>query len=48
MEREMMLEVRDLDIRFELRGKVLHAVREVSMELYRGEVLAIVGESGSG
>lgn len=48
MEREMMLEVRDLDIRFELRGKVLHAVREVSMELYRGEVLAVVGESGSG
>jgi oligopeptide transport system ATP-binding protein len=48
MEREMILEVMDLDIRFELRGKVLHAIREVSMELYQGEVLAIVGESGSG
>lgn len=48
MEREMILEVIDLDIRFELRGKVLHAIREVSMELYQGEVLAIVGESGSG
>lgn len=48
MEREMILEVMDLDIRYELRGKVLHAIREVSMELYQGEVLAIVGESGSG
>lgn len=48
MKREMILEVKNLDIRFELRGKVLHGVNKVSMELYQGEVLAIVGESGSG
>jgi peptide/nickel transport system ATP-binding protein len=30
------------------RGQVLHAVREVSFELYRGAATALVGESGSG
>lgn len=48
MEREMILEVNDLDISFELRGKRLHAIRGISLELYKGEILAIVGESGSG
>lgn len=48
MERETILEVSDLDITFELRGKRLHAIRGISLELYKGEILAIVGESGSG
>jgi oligopeptide transport system ATP-binding protein len=48
MERETILEVNDLDITFELRGKRLHAIRGISLELYKGEILAIVGESGSG
>jgi peptide/nickel transport system ATP-binding protein len=30
------------------RGQVLHAVREVSISLYRGAATALVGESGSG
>jgi peptide/nickel transport system ATP-binding protein len=30
------------------RGHVLHAVRDVSIGLYRGAVVALVGESGSG
>jgi peptide/nickel transport system ATP-binding protein len=30
------------------RGQVLHAVREVSFDLYRGAATALVGESGSG
>jgi peptide/nickel transport system ATP-binding protein len=30
------------------RGQVLHAVRDVSLGLYRGSVVALVGESGSG
>ncbi|HEY2579405.1 MAG TPA: ABC transporter ATP-binding protein [Streptosporangiaceae bacterium] len=29
-------------------GQVLHAVRDVSFDLYRGAVVALVGESGSG
>ncbi len=30
------------------RGQILHAVRDVSLSLYRGAVVALVGESGSG
>jgi peptide/nickel transport system ATP-binding protein len=30
------------------RGQTLHAVRDVSFNLYRGAVVALVGESGSG
>ena len=30
------------------RGHTLHAVRDVSFNLYRGAVVALVGESGSG
>ncbi|MFT4008345.1 MAG: ABC transporter ATP-binding protein [Lacrimispora sp.] len=48
MNREKILEVNGLDIKFDLRGKRLHAIREISMDLYKGEILAIVGESGSG
>ncbi|MGN1370394.1 MAG: ABC transporter ATP-binding protein [Aristaeellaceae bacterium] len=48
MEKETILSVRDLDVKFNLRGRRLHAIRGVSLDLYKGESLAIVGESGSG
>ncbi len=48
MDREPILSVRDLDVKFNLRGRKLHAIRGVSLDLYKGESLAIVGESGSG
>ena len=41
---EKMLSVEDLEIKFELRGKSLHAIRGISLDLYKGEILAIVGE----
>ena len=45
---DKMLTVEDLEIKFDLRGKTLNAVRGISLDLYKGEILAIVGESGSG
>jgi len=48
MEKTPILSVQDLNVKFSLRGKVLHAIRGVSLDLYKGETLAIVGESGSG
>ncbi|WFR55964.1 ABC transporter ATP-binding protein [Anaerocolumna sp. AGMB13025] len=48
MEKEIALSVKNLNVKFNLRGKVLHAIRDISLEVYKGESLAIVGESGSG
>ena len=43
-----ILSVRDLNVMFNLRGRKLHAIRGVSLDVMPGESLAIVGESGSG
>ncbi len=47
-EKNIVLSTKDVVVKFNLRGKQLKAIREVSLDLYRGESLAIVGESGSG
>ncbi len=46
--RNVILSVRELNVKFNLRGRVLHAIRGVNLDVYRGESLAIVGESGCG
>ncbi len=43
-----LLEIRDLDVRFAVRGGHVHAVRGLDLTVHRGEVAAVVGESGSG
>lgn len=48
MEREKILSIENLIIKFKLRGQTLTAIRDISLDLYKGESLAIVGESGSG
>src|SRR6516164_10151939 len=42
------VEVSDLAVRFRQRERTIHAVNGVSFRLQRGEVLGILGESGSG
>lgn len=48
MEQEILLSVKNLEVKFDLRGRTLNAIRGISLDLYKGESLAIVGESGSG
>jgi len=45
---EVLLEVKNLSIRFNTERGRVDAVKEVSFSLQKGETLAIVGESGSG
>jgi microcin C transport system ATP-binding protein len=45
---EALLRVRNLSIDFASGTSVVHAVREVSFSVAKGETLALVGESGSG
>ena len=44
----VVLDVQNLNVRFRQDGGFVHAVRNVSFTLSKGETLAIVGESGSG
>ncbi len=48
MDNNIILSVKDLNVKFSLRGRILHAIRGVSLDVHKGEALAIVGESGSG
>lgn len=48
MNEQPMVAVHDLKVRFRRGGKTLSAVNGVSLEVARGEVLALIGESGSG
>jgi len=47
-EKEKILEIRDLSVSFQGTSGTVNAIRSVSLDLCRGETLAIVGESGSG
>ena len=46
--KNVILSARDIVVEFDVRDRVLIAIRGVSLDLVEGEVLALVGESGSG
>jgi len=45
---EFLLQIRNLSVEFTSGGTVTSAVRNVSLEVAKGETLALIGESGSG
>ena len=47
-DQEEILSVQDLHVEFSVGGNTIHAVNGLSLDLRKGETLAIVGESGSG
>lgn len=47
-DRKVLLSLRDVDVKFNVRGRILSAIRHVSLDIYENEAIAIVGESGSG
>ena len=47
-QKNVLLSVQDLVVKFKVRGRSLTAIRGISLDIYEGESIAIVGESGSG
>lgn len=43
-----ILSVRNMEVKFQVRGRFLTAIRNVNLDIFDKEILAIVGESGSG
>lgn len=48
MDREKILEVKDLNVSFDTYAGEVRAVRGVTFDLYKAEAIAVVGESGCG
>jgi len=46
--RKVLLKLKHVDVKFNVRGRTLNAIRDANLEIFEGETLAIVGESGSG
>ena len=47
-DKKVLLSVKDLEVKFRVRGRILTAIRGISLDIYENESIAIVGESGSG
>ncbi len=47
-EKNIVLSVKDLEVKFKVRDRILTAIRNISLDFEEGKVVAIVGESGSG
>lgn len=48
MAREKILSIKGLSVEYKVRRGIVKAVRNVNLDLYRGESLALIGESGCG
>ena len=47
-EKKVLLSIKDLEVKFRVRGRILTAIRGITLDVYEHESIAIVGESGSG
>ena len=47
-EKELVLDIRDLVVHFEVDGDVIKAVYDVTIQLEKGKTLGLVGETGAG
>ena len=47
-QQKVLLSVKDLVVKFRVRGRILTAIRGISLDILENESIAVVGESGSG
>ena len=43
-----MIELKDINVDFKIKGNIIHAVKNVNLKINKGEVFGIVGLSGAG
>jgi len=48
MNQTRVLSVKELSVEYPVPGRTIKAVKQINLELYRGEMLGLIGESGSG
>ena len=48
MEKNNILSIKNLEVKFKVRDRILTAIRNISLDFEENKVVAIVGESGSG
>lgn len=46
--KKVLLSLKNVTVKFNVRGRILTAIRNVSLDIFENESIAIVGESGSG
>ena len=47
-DKKVLLSLKNVSVKFNVRGRILTAIRNVSLDIFENESIAIVGESGSG
>ncbi len=47
-DKKVLLSIKNLEVKFRVRGRILTAIRGINLDIYEKESIAIVGESGSG
>ena len=47
-EKNVLLSIKDLSVKFRVRGRILTAIRNVSLDIYENATIAIVGASRCG
>ena len=47
-DKKVLLSIKDLQVKFRVRGRILTAIRGVTLDIYEKESNVIVGESGAG
>jgi len=48
MDRDRVLAVKNLSVEYPIPGRTIHAVNDISFDVFKGEMLGLIGESGSG
>lgn len=46
--KDVLLSIKDLDVQYKTEDGVVHAANGISLDLYEGETLGLVGETGAG